>query len=199
MSERIKILQRQIFKTDPLVVLGGSVRLLGEKRLEMYAGLVSEKLAHHPNTMLQYSPPEIFKAMIDRRSVVITNPRTGNLLAFAQVWKYGSNDGRDIYEFGSWSAYKDDEYKNGNGRLALLAGPILVREIDPSAQAIAIVEKTNKKAQKIITDFGGIEIEGEWSPYLRTVEGETAYMKKFDITMRGGEENVSSKRNTTTA
>lgn len=185
MSKRLEHLDYQILSTQPLVAVGEAVGLHPSLRLASYADQISEKLAANPNTMLQYSPIQILHSMMEGRAVVVTDLETNKLLAFAQIWKYGETGaGKNIYEFGSWLSFKEKNEKNGEGQLALNAGMILGRLIDPEAQIIAIVESKNVKAQKIITGVGGIEIEGKFSPVLRTVEGEPAWMKRYDISLK---------------
>ena len=127
--------------------------------------------------MLQYSPAQILDA-IDQGRAVIALDENQNLAAFAQFWHYGFNPGgQSIYEFGSWLSFAP-----GYGKKIFQSAVILGRSKFPEAQLIAIVERENIKAQTILIGFGAKEIGQKFSPYIRTVEGQPATMKIFDIT-----------------
>ena len=182
MLERLKHLDAQILQTEPLILIGEAVGLHSRFKLYDYAQQLSEKLSEFPCKMLQYNPEQLLKSMEEGRAVVVTNLDTGRLEAFAQIWKYGiSEKGQDIYEFGSWLGFE-----KGRRKLALAAGIKLGEILYPNAQLIAVVEQNNLEAQNIIQSFGGIEIPGKYSPVLRNVKGEPAWMKRYDITLKGG-------------
>lgn len=127
--------------------------------------------------MLQYSPTDILKAMMEGRAVVATDSNSNELLGFAQLWKYGvTPERKDIYEFGSWLSFA-----KRTGRWVLTAGTLLGSQIDSSAQVIAIVEHSNARAQETITRVGGIFLNSAISDKLVTKEGLPAPIKIFDI------------------
>lgn len=175
MSRSIENLDKQILMTDPLVAIGDAVKKYPYHKLVDYAVEVSTKLEQYPCKMLQYSPQRIFEAMMKSNTVVVT--RGGRLQAFGQIWEYGEDkEGRKIREFGSLLA------EPGFGKYAVMGGIRLHTIKHPDDQLIAVVEENNIPAQKIMSKFGGMEIEGKFSPVLRTVEGEPAWMKRFDMT-----------------
>lgn len=138
---------------------------------------VSQALSEHPNTMFQFTPEQIVKS-IDKGFTVIALGVGLEVVGFAQLWQYGFNeDGQQILEFGSWLSFK-----KGCGAKILKEAIYLGKRINPTAQIIAIVEEENLKAQAILMNAGASEIGSKFSPAIRTVEGEAAFMKIFDIT-----------------
>lgn len=177
MSRRLENLDKQVLSVDPLIMMGEAVGLHSSLRLNDYAQRVSYELSLRPNTMLQYTPENIFRAMMEGRTVVATDLHNDKLLAFAQLWKYGVNsNGKDIYEFGSWLSFS-----RGGGRQVLTAGSILGHQIDSTAQIIAIVEHSNDRAQQTITQVGGIFLNSAISDKLVTKEGVPAPIKIYDV------------------
>lgn len=177
MSRRLESLDKQVVSIDPLIMMGEAVGLHGGLRLNDYAQRVSHELSQRPNTMLQYTPENIYRAMLEGRTVVATDLYNDQLLAFAQLWKYGVNsNGKDIYEFGSWLSFS-----RGGGRQVLTAGSMLGHQIDSSAQVIAIVEHSNARAQQTITQVGGIFLHSAISEKLVTKAGTPAPIKIYDV------------------
>lgn len=161
----------------PLLYSGDAVRFIPEKIRQACALGVSDALALHPYTMLQFTQERIAEVMEQGCSVIAIG-EDGQLAGFAQLWQYGFNEnGQQILEFGSWLSFQ-----NGQGQRILLEGLKLGKLIDPEAQIIAIVEEENTRAQEILKKCGATETGGKFSPYIRTVEGEAAFMKIFDIT-----------------
>lgn len=157
---------------------GETVQFISEKARRFYALRVSYELALRPYTMLQFTPERILDAMRQRCSV-LTIGEDGKLAGFAQLWQYGfTESGRQILEFGSWLSFQ-----SGQGNIVLKEAVQLGKRIDPNAQIVAIVEEENARAQEILKKCGAKEIGGKFSPYIRTIEGEAAYMKIFDITI----------------
>lgn len=160
-----------------LLYSGDAVRYLAEEIKLSCALCVNEALALHPHTMLQFTPGQIVDAMEHGCSVLAIG-ENGQLAGFAQLWQYGFNqNGQQILEFGSWLSFQ-----KGLGEKILKEAVILGKKVDPQAQLIAIVEEENSRAQEILQKNGALEIGGKFSPYIRTVQGEAAFMKIFDIT-----------------
>lgn len=156
---------------------GDAVRFIPEKMRHSYALGISNELTLHPYTMLQFTQERIVEAM-EQGCSVLTIGEDGKLAGFAQLWQYGFNEnGQQILEFGSWLSFQ-----KGLGEKILIEGIKLGKQIDQNAQIVAIVEQENVRAQEVLTKCGAIEIGGKFSPYIRTVEGEAAYMKIFDVT-----------------
>lgn len=137
--------KKQCDLSNSLILSGVDVCLLPVMQLRSYAEKISGKLAKHPNTMLQYSPEQLLKAMMEDRTVVAMDISTNQLFGFAQLWKYSPG----VWEFGSWLSFVP-----GIGRPILLAGSLIGYQIDSQAQIIAIVEKSNEPAKKSITRMG---------------------------------------------
>ena len=153
------------------------IRFVPEEIRQICAFGVSDALANHPYTMLQFTPNQIFESIENGRAVVALEENL-TFVGFAQLWQYGFTEGgRQITEFGSWLSFQ-----KGQGETILREGIKLGKRIDPEAQIVAIVEENNIRAQDILLGCGGKEIGGKFSPYIRTVEGKAAYMKIYDIT-----------------
>ena len=162
------------------LIRGKAVNFLPEEVSIACAYKVSQALTEHPNTMLQYNPQEIFES-IRRGWTVMALGEDLQTVGFAQFWQYGFNeDGQQILEFGSWLSFRE-----GVGEKVLKEAICLGKKINPNVQLIAIVEEENLKAQAILQNVGVVEIGSKFSPVIRTVEGEAACMKIFDITKIG--------------
>lgn len=169
-------------KIDELTYLvpGVAATYLPEGVKEACGLKVSGCLSEHPNTMLQFSADQIIES-IQKGTAVVAVGEEYELLGFAQLWQYGFNeDGQQILEFGSWLSFR-----NGCGEKLLYEAVCLGRKINPAAQIVAIVEEENLKAQTILQKVGAEEIGSKFSPVIRTVVGEAAFMKIYDITSKG--------------
>lgn len=161
------------------IIMGEGVKQLPQERILEYAYQVSKGLAVHPYTMVQFSPNQIIKAMNAGRTILCSD-KSGNLLAFGQIWHYGqSPGGQEIKEFGSWISFK----QRGFGVLILKSARALHSNLYPNSQLIAIVELENKKAQKIIERLLRVNSEPTYSRFLKTKNGKPALMKMYDITL----------------
>lgn len=171
--------ERKQIEHQPLTILvPGHAASFAPEGVKLAGALkVSEALSGHPNTMLQFTPDQILES-IDSGWSVLALGENLELVGFAQVWQYGFNEGgQQILEFGSWLSFR-----NGCGEKLLKATACLGKKINPTAQIVAIVEQDNLKAQEILVEVGAEEIGSKFSPVIRTVEGEAAFMKIFDIT-----------------
>lgn len=169
----------EVVQNEQLTFLipGNVARFLPEGVKQACAFKVSEALAGHPFTMLQFSPDEIVGS-INRGCAVVALGEELEPVGFAQLWQYGFNeDGQQILEFGSWLSFR-----KGCGERLLMEAICLGKKINPTAQLVAIVEEENLKAQGILRKVGAEEIGAKFSPVIRTVEGEAACMRIFDIT-----------------
>lgn len=137
---------------------------------------VGERLPKHPNTMLQFTPDQILESINSGRAIIALEDQ--EVVGFGQLWQYGFNqDGQQILEFGSWLSIR-----SGCGARILREAISLGKRIDPTAQLIAITEKENLRVQDVLREAGAKELYSKPSPVIRTVEGEAALMKVFDIT-----------------
>ncbi len=159
------------------LVSGNNASLVPEEIKWDSAKKVSQALIEHPNTMLQFTSAQLVESINKGRTIMAFGEGMA-LVGFAQFWQYGFNeDGQQIFEFGSWLSFR-----KGCGEKVLKEAIQLGKKINPKSQLIAIVEKENAKAQSILIKVGAKEIGSKFSPAVRTVEGEAAFMKIFDIT-----------------
>lgn len=159
-----------------LIFAGAQINLLPETLSQSYSVKISDKLSKHPNTMLQYSPGELYKAMMEDRAVVAINETNNQLMGFAQLWKYSPG----VWEFGSWISFV-----SGIGKPILLAGSLVGYQIDPEAQIIAIVEKSNKPAKKSIENMGWKWIGQKYSNQLVNPGSlQPASMDIYDVSFK---------------
>lgn len=160
------------------IIIGEDVRQFSHNKLFEYATKVSEGLAVHPYTMVQFSPPQLVEVMNEGRAILCLDKK-GNLLSFGQIWHYGENlQGQAIKEFGSWVSFE----RGGFGVLVLKAAIDLNSFLYPDSKFVAIVEIENKKAQKVIERLLKVKSEPVYSKFLKTKDGKNALMKMYDIT-----------------
>lgn len=159
-------------------LISGSAAVFVPKYIRWAAAVkVSRALVEYPNTMLQFTPIQLMES-INKGLAVLAFAAGMKLVGFGQLWQYGFNEnGQQILEFGSWLSFK-----KGLGEKILKEAILLGKKINPKALLVAIVEEENLKAQSILVKAGAEEIGGKFSPAIRTVEGEAAFMKIFDIT-----------------
>ena len=151
---------------EPGVLLMGSNVNRPGLDLKSYAAQVSEQL-NSPWTKPK-TPEEIENAMRGARAILCLSSDYKKVLAFAKLEYYGVNAAKQvIYEFGSWIG------GNGFGRAVYEGGRDLGAEDYPFARLIAFVRSGNIKAQRIITETGGVKVG-------HTPEGKHVY----DITRR---------------
>lgn len=156
---------------------GAAATYLPEGVIQASALKVSQALIEHPNTMLQFTPEQLVDS-INKGWAVLALGEKLEPVGFAQLWQYGFNEGgQQVLEFGSWLSLR-----KGCGEKLLYEAVCLGRKINPTAQIIAIIERENSPAQTILQKTGAEEIGNKFSPVIRTVEGEAALMKVFDIT-----------------
>lgn len=159
------------------LVSGSDASLVPEKIKWASAKKVSQALVEHPNTMLQFTSAQLVESINKGRTIMAFGEGM-KLVGFAQLWQYGFHeDGQQIFEFGSWLSFR-----KGCGEKVLKEAIRLGRKINPKSQLIAIAEKENTKAQSVLIKVGAKEIGSKFSVAVRTVEGEAAFMKIFDIT-----------------
>lgn len=157
------------------IIMGGEIDILSLGVRQEYASYISEELGKHQDKTKLRSSIELERDMREARAILCLHPETEQLLAFAKLEYFGINDAKQIiYEFGSWIG------KNGYGRDVLEAGRDLAAQQFPYARLIAIVRPSNLKAQRIITESGGIKV-GYLDPLVKHI---------YDITRRQQPTNV---------
>ena len=149
-----------------VLVMGADLNFFSNESLGSYAHQVSEHL-NSPWTNPK-TPKEIEIAIREARAVICLSEDYSQVLAFAKLEFYGVNDAKQVlYEFGSWIG------GNGCGKEVYEGGRDLATEKYPYACLIAFVRSGNIKAQRIITETGGVKVG-------YTHEGKHVY----DITRR---------------
>lgn len=181
------------------VFRGKGVLWLPQQQQMSFAEQVSSRLAEKPNTMLQWTPEQLFLAMQEGRTALLTSSTdTGQLLGFAQVWEYQYDlfryihapEGnfrpgtkRKVLEVGSWLSMAP----RGSGMGFRVFGEAIHagQHYDPEALQIAIIEQGNDRAQKVMEDLGGVKIGQKPSPVLQDLAGHPARMYIYDVTPHG--------------
>ena len=160
------------------IISGEDVKQFSNDKLFEYATKVSEGLAEHPYTMVQFNPRQLVEVIKEGRTILCLD-ENGNLFSFGQIWHYGeSPQGQAIKEFGSWISFQE----GGFGVLVLKAARELHSFLYPDSKFVAIVEIENKKAQKVIEELLKVKSEPTYSKFLKTKDGKSALMKLYDIT-----------------
>lgn len=176
-TDELKITHQE----QELTIFSGSIAAyhIPERVKLACAQTISEKLTKYPHTMLQFTPEQILESIDEGRSVLVLDENL-ELAGFARLWQYGFNDdGQQILEFGSWLNLTKEP---GLGEKLLKEAVQLGRIIDPQAQIVAIVEYYNLRAIEVLCKAGAQEIGTKFQPTIRTVKGEAAFMRIFDIT-----------------
>ena len=140
--------------SNSLILSGVDVCNLPATLLWSYCEKISKKL-EGPNTISE-QPDKLYQAMLEGRSIVAMDILTDEIYGFAQV-KPASDESKK-WIFNSWTSFAP-----GVGKPILWGAALLVYYIDPEAQVIAKVREGNTKAQKAITETGGILISHETS------------------------------------
>jgi hypothetical protein len=181
------------FSETAAVYAGSALQNLGVKKLASIAKQVHEELKKHPHKMIPYSIKELLRSMREGRAACIMG-FDGKLLAFAQVWQYevekderyfegeGLFQGKKVFEVGSWLSFE----RGGYGKMVLESCVTMWRNQHPDSQIIAVIEKENERAAKIITGIGGRQIGIKLTFRVSDKEGNNAMMKIFDMNL--GEE-----------
>ena len=119
---------------------------------------VSQLLAEHPDTMLQVSAADIQKCIESGLGIIVTHPHhPQELAAFARLFQWpGTNQfGQAVYEFSSWVV--PEKYQGqGFGGLMLQQMVAQGKDTFPGCQIIAVIERSNTKAQHILLQAGGM-------------------------------------------
>ena len=140
--------------SNSLILRGDDVCLLPSTLLRSYCEKISNKLKS-PNTISE-PPDKLYEAMLDGRTVVATDILTNEIYGFAQVKP--TIDSQKKLIVNSWTSFAP---LTGNPVLWSVAA--LAHDLDPEAQVIAKVREGNTKAQKTITEAGGVLIGHETS------------------------------------
>lgn len=138
--------EKQQDLSNSLIIWGNDVCNLPQALLYSYAEKISKKL-EGPNTISE-APEKLYKAMLDGRSVIAMDVFNNELYGFAQV-KQVANSQRWI--FNSWTSFAPNI-----GKPLVWAAAVMVYDIDTQSKLIAKVREGNTKAQKAITETGGV-------------------------------------------
>lgn len=158
--------------------------------LEIDLGLltyqVSELLAQHSSSMLQFSPDQIRGFVISGRGILLADPQNQTqLAAFAKLyeWPGHTEENRRLFELGSWIVPQKQRGK-GYGEEVLMQTVKRGKQIDPNCQIIAVAEHTNHASQGLMIKKGGIVLPREqWPSNLEIVlQDGTANVVVIDLT-----------------
>lgn len=148
-----------------------------------YGYQVSQALAYHRETMLQYTEEQLVEIMREGRAVIVVNPEDHDKCwAFAQIspWTQTDNNGKIVekaVEFRSWTSRKPNQ-----GVRALIGAVALSAIRYPGVPLYAVVEFNNVKAQKILTEAGAQTVPMPSSMNVELKAGEKpAEVITFDL------------------
>ncbi len=120
-------------------------------------GQVSQLLAQHPDTMLQFLPQEIAAYIGKDLGVLVAHPQhKQELAAFAKLypWPGLNQNGQLLFEFGSW-VVPPKYHGQGFGRQVLFATLLKGHQLYPGSQIIGVVEASNQRSEQILLEVGG--------------------------------------------
>jgi len=147
-----------------------------------YAQQVCVMLSLHPNTMLQFKPEGLIHNYMDKNlSALIVN--NGIVLSFAKLypWTGVSDEGKNVFELGSWITKKGCE-KKGYGSQVAKAVVKQAYSLTENPQVVALTEIHNQGPQKILQDLGGLKLANLPST-VKVLLGEgKAELVCFDMT-----------------
>lgn len=161
------------------LLIGTSLMKLPEDLLFSYGAQVSEALACHKDTMLQYSPAEIVSIIREGRGVIVVEANDCQICAsFAQVSPWKNQVGNVLaVEFRSWKSWS-----NGKGLIALYGGILLSQQLYPSVPMYAVVEESNSKAQQKLLSAGARPYQGMPQGMKIELHEGDAKVNVFDLT-----------------
>ncbi|MCP6726875.1 MAG: hypothetical protein KJI69_02435 [Patescibacteria group bacterium] len=123
-----------------------------EEKLEL-GRQVSELIATHRETMLQYTVRQVEEIINDGRAIVVVDS-SQTLCAFAQLSPWCDQNGKaKAIEFRSWISNR-----NGAGLLTLQGAIALNQKKYPSIPMYAVIEEKNIRAQQIVIRVGAKEV-----------------------------------------
>lgn len=170
--------------TPPLLLRGEQLRILPDNVKDTIASRVAKKVASNRHTMIQFEEDQVLAGINEGRAACMVD-NTGQPVAFAQVWDIdgsgvpgaeGKYRDRRVTEVGSWLSFRP-----GFGPAILDAGARLAKERDPEALVIAISEKRNRKAIRMINQIGGKLLGEGDSAIVKDEYDNPAPVKVYDL------------------
>ena len=160
------------------LLIGGieTMRLPPTRKLQI-ATSISQLIAQHPDTMLQFTPESLIEQFMDTGNavVILDSSKDDRLIGFAKnyLWPGVNQYGQRVYEFGSWAVFP--EYgRNGFGyHLAMLASDA-AKAVDPQGQLIAVCSLENPKPISMLHQLGAITITKPSNVQILLGEGNAA-------------------------
>lgn len=129
------------------------LKQLPKKRKLELGRQVSELIATHKETMLQYTARQVEEIINDGRAIVVVDS-SQTLCAFAQLSPWCNQNGEvKAIEFRSWISNS-----SGAGLLALKGAAALNQKKYPSVPLYAVIEENNERAQQIVIGIGAKEV-----------------------------------------
>lgn len=167
--------------TEGKIVMGSAVNLFPQTLQEKFAGQVNMQLDKYLDLTKPRTAAELERDMREARAILCLNPQNEEILAFGKIQYYGVNEAKQVlYEFGSWVCFAG----NGYGKQVLEAARDLAAEQFPYARLIAVVRPSNLKAQKIITESGGMKV-GYIPPEMKHIYDITRRQQPLEIVKMG--------------
>jgi hypothetical protein len=147
-----------------------------------YAQQLSEMLAVHTDTMLQFEPEVLVQEyMATGLSAILVHGEAVISYGKLYPWPGVSTEGKTVFELGSWLTKKGFE-KQGYGSQVARELVKLGGKISPNAQIIAVTELHNAKPQEILTELGGVQTATFPSTFKVLLADGKAELVCFDMT-----------------
>ena len=158
------------------LIKSADVMCLPQARKLQVATQVSQLLALHPETMLQFKPEDLVEKFMNiGDAVVIWDNNADKLIGFAKNFPWpGVNEfGHQVYEFGSWAVAPEYEGNGFGYHLAILALNS-AKAKDPKAQLVAVCSVDNPKAITMLKRLGAKEAPKPQNLQILLGEGKAA-------------------------
>ena len=131
---------------------------------------VTQELALHPDTMLQFSATQIWEFIESGMGILIPHPHNPTeLAAFAKLyqWPGHNQQGKILYEFGSWvvpAKHQNQEFGKNVLHKIVQQG----KYVTPDCQIIGVTEHLNTKPIAVMSQAGGISLaKDQWPSNLK--------------------------------
>ena len=156
--------------SNSLILSGVDVCNLPATLLQSYSEKISIKL-EGPNTISE-PPQNLYESMLRGRAVVSMDIFTNQLFGFAQLKQNSDKE---------WELRSLTSFTTGAARGVLFNGAAWVYNRDSDSKVIAKVRKDNAKAQRVITETGGVLIGSETSAQHFNADGLPIQKQVYDI------------------
>lgn len=160
-----------------LVLKGEEIKKLPASRKAQLGQQVSEVLGEHRATMLQYDAQQVVGIIDELRAVVVTDPASSEVHAFAQVSPWMQDGIVAATELRSWLSKKP-----GAGLKVLHGAVALNQQQYPGITLYAVAEEGNVRAHAVLLKAGAEEVQMPDSMKVVLKAGEEpAPVKTFSL------------------